>query len=126
MRPSMLDAVLGEPAVALLLAVADAELEAGIVLLAAPAFRADPRLARRLLRNPGQAALARALGRAAAQALDQRPGEEEQVVQHCGHDPSLDPRRTGDERPGEESARQDAEPLHLEGQDEQQDLVVGK
>src|SRR5712671_1172504 len=122
----MFDAVFGQTAVALLLAVADAELEAGVVLLAAPAFRAHPRLARRLLAESRHPPLPRALRGAAAHPLQERPREKEQVIDHRRRDPRLDAPRTGDERPGEERARQDAEPLHLERQDEQQDLVVGE
>src|SRR5256885_17151427 len=91
MRPGVLDAVLGQLSPALLLAVADAELEVGIVLVAPAALRADARAAL----GRGRERAGKALASGADRGLPAHPPEEgsaaeEEPVEHGRDDAGPD------------------------------------
>src|SRR3954470_20438819 len=95
MRAGVLDTVLGQPSVALLLAIADAEFQVRVVLVAPAALGADPRAA---LRRGGETleTLAPRAGRGpSAQAGEERTATEEHPAQHRGDDAGAHVRGAG-------------------------------
>src|SRR5438105_9840582 len=99
MRPGVLDAVVGQLPAALLLAIADAELEVGIVLVAPAALRADARAA--LGRGRERAGKALAAGgdrRLPADSREEGSAAEEEPVEHGRDDTGPDVGAAGGER----------------------------
>src|SRR4051812_44851171 len=97
-RPGVIDAVLRQLSPASVRAVADAEFEVRIILVAPAALGADPGAA---LRGRGEALEALATGGhrgLAAQAGEERTAAEEQPVEHGGGDAGADVGGAGDER----------------------------
>src|SRR3954471_12587988 len=127
MRAGVLDTVLGQPSVALLLAIADAEFQVRVVLVAPAALGADPRAALGRGRETFETLAPRARRGPSAQACEERTATEEHPAEHRGDDAGAHVRGTGGELVEEKGAIEEPEPFHLHRQDEEEkDLVIRK
>src|SRR3954447_1299964 len=119
MRAGVLDAVLGQPSVALLLAIADAELQVRIVLVAPAALGADARAALRRGGETLETLAPRAHRGPSAQPGEERTATEEHPAQHRGDDAGAHVGGRCDELVEEKGTVEEPEPFHLHRQDEE-------